>query len=235
MQAGEEAALRDSIRSHTLLRRLLIAAGAILGVWYVFFVVEAPVVLAPLSRHQAPPELATAELRSFPVLAAAPGVLQLRSGTNFVVRAPFSQTEDAQIAHGQPAVVTVDAIPGLSLRATVSTIEASATQVGGVPEYYAEIGLSQSDPRLRNGQTGSVSVTIANATNVLSIPSTALFTGQNNATQVDVWQAGQVYATTVTIGLVGSNLAQITSGLQAGEQVMLSPSGQTLATSPRPT
>src|SRR4029077_12920642 len=104
-------------------------------------------------------------------------------------------------------------------------IAPSDTQVGGVPEYYAEMQLTQSDPRLRNGQTWSVNVTIANAINVLSVPSVALFTGTNGALQVDVWSAGQAYATTVTIGLVGSTLTQITSGLQAGEQADRSPGG----------
>ena len=140
--------------------------------------------------------------------------------------APFSQTEDVLIKTGQTANVSVDAIPGLSLPAKVALIEPSATQVGGVPEYYAEIRLSQSDARLRDGQTGSVDVTIAIANSVLSVPSTALFTGANNATQVDVWRDGQAYATTVGIGLIGNTMTQITSGLQAGEQVLLSPAGQ---------
>ncbi|HEY6469596.1 MAG TPA: efflux RND transporter periplasmic adaptor subunit [Candidatus Dormibacteraeota bacterium] len=167
--------------------------------------------------------------------AIANGFIVIGDSTSFDFWAPFSQTEDVEIQHGQPAVVSVDAIPGLSLKASVSTIESSATQVGGVPEYYAEITLSQSDPRLRNGQTGSVSVTIANATNVLAVPSTALFTGANNATQVDVWSGGQAYATTVTTGLTGNTLTQIISGLQAGEQVVLSPSGQTgLPSTPAP-
>jgi macrolide-specific efflux system membrane fusion protein len=87
--------------------------------------------------------------------------------------------------------------------------------------------LSQSDPRLRSGQTGSVNVTIASANNVLCVPSVALFTGTNGALQVDVWSGGQAYATNVQIGLVASTLTQITAGLQAGEQVVLSPTGQT--------
>src|ERR1039457_4539292 len=63
------------MKSHTRLRRLLLTAAAILGAWLVF-VTMAPSVLAPFSRVQAGPALATAELRSFPVLATASGVLQ---------------------------------------------------------------------------------------------------------------------------------------------------------------
>jgi len=99
----------------------------------------------------------------------------------------------------------------------------------------AEVTLIASDPRLRNGQTGTVNVTIAFVNNVLAVPSTALFIGANNQLQVDVWSAGQAYATTVTIGHVGNSLTEITSGLQAGEQVVLSPAGQSsLPSSPAP-
>lgn len=162
------------------------------------------------------------------------GFIVIGNSTSFDFWAPFSQTADVQIKTGQTAIVSVDAIPGLSLPAKVALIEPSATQVGGVPEYYAEITLSQSDASLRDGQTGSVSVTIAIANNVLSVPSTALFTGANNATQVDVWSGGQAYATTVGTGLTGNTLTQITSGLQAGEQVLLSPAGQTALPAPSP-
>ncbi len=158
--------------------------------------------------------------------AIADGFIVVGNSTSFDFWALFSQTEDVQITAGQAAIVTVDPIPGLALNAKAYSIETSATQVGGVPEYYTEVMLTSSDPRLRNGQTGSVSVTVASANNVLSVPSTVLFTGANDATQVDVWSGGQVYSTTVQIGLVGSTLTQITSGLIAGEQVLLSPTGQ---------
>ena len=110
-------------------------------------------------------------MRSFPVIASASGVLQVGNGKTFVLRAPFSQNEDVLLASGQAATVSVDAIPGSAFPAKVASIETSATQVGGVSEYYAEIQLGTTDPRLRSGQTGSVNVTVAFANNVLAVPS----------------------------------------------------------------
>ena len=138
--------------------------------------------------------------------AIANGFVVIGNSAQFDFWAPFSQTEDVLLTRGQAATVSVDAIPGLTLPAKVNTIETSATQVGGVSEYYADIQLDATDPRLRDGQTGSVNVTVATANSVLAVPSTALFTGQNNQTQVDVWSRGQTYATTVVTGLVGSTL-----------------------------
>jgi hypothetical protein len=225
MQAGEGDAPHTSVRSRTQLRTVLVIAGGIFGLWLVF-VTTAPAVVNDFTRQRVEPALATAALRSFPVVVSASGILQPGIDSSFVVLAPFSQAEDMQLSVGQAATMTVDALPGLSLPATVHSIQTSATQVGGVPEYYAELRLSQYDPRLRIGQTGSVNITVAGATNVLSVPSAALFTGANNALQVDVWSGGRAYATSVTIGLVGRLLTQITSGLQAGEQVVLSTAGR---------
>jgi macrolide-specific efflux system membrane fusion protein len=208
------------------LRMRLLIAAAVFGLCFVF-ATTSPVVVDHFTRQQTAPQLSTVELRSFPVLASASGVLQLASGTTFDFWAPFSQNEDVLLTSGQAAIVSVDALPGSAFPGKVSSIETSVTQVGGVSEYYAEIQLGTTDPRLRTGQTGSVNVTVATANSVLAVPSTALFTGPNNQTQVDVWSHGQAYATTVQIGLVGSTLTEIKSGLQQGEQVLLSPSGLT--------
>jgi multidrug efflux pump subunit AcrA (membrane-fusion protein) len=114
----------------------------------------------------------------------------------------------------------------------LTRIESSATQVNGVPEYYAESTLTTTDQRLRNGQTAAVNVVIATVNNALSVPTQALFTNAGGALQVDVWYLGAPVATTVTAGLVGNQLTQILSGLKQGDQVMLSPVGQPLPSSP---
>jgi len=106
--------------------------------------------------------------------------------------------------------------------------------VNGVPEYYAESTLTTTDQRLRNGQTATVNVVVASVNNVLAVPTQALFTNASGAFQVDVWYQGAPVATTVTAGLSGTTLTQILSGLQQGQQVMLSPVGETLPSSPVP-
>jgi membrane fusion protein, macrolide-specific efflux system len=167
--------------------------------------------------------------------AAGNGFIVIGSGSSFVLWAPFSQADDVRLQLGQPGTVTVDALPGLSFPSKVTLIETSATAVNGVPEYYAESTLTTTDQRLRNGQTATVNVVVASVNNVLAVPTQALFTNASGALQVDVWYQGAPVATTVTVGLTGTTLTQITSGLQQGEQVMLSPVGETLPSSPVPT
>jgi macrolide-specific efflux system membrane fusion protein len=166
--------------------------------------------------------------------SAGGGFIVIGSGSSFVLWAPFSQTDDVHLLLGQTGTVTVDALPGLSFPSKVTLIETSATQVNGVPEYYAESTLTTTDLRLRNGQTATVNVVVQSVSNVLCVPTQALFTNAGGALQVDVWYQDAPVATTVTTGLSGSTLTQITSGLQAGQQVMLSPVGQALPSSPAP-
>jgi membrane fusion protein, macrolide-specific efflux system len=165
---------------------------------------------------------------------AANGFIVIGNSSSFVLEALFSQTEEVHLAVGEPGYVTVAPLPGLNLAAKVTLVQPTATQVNGVPEYLAEITLTQTNASLRNGQSATVNVTVATASNVLSVPTAALFTGSNGALQVDVWSQGAAYATTVSIGLVGNTYTQITSGLQQGEQVVLSPTGPGLSSSPVP-
>jgi membrane fusion protein, macrolide-specific efflux system len=166
---------------------------------------------------------------------ASGGFIAIGDGVNFVAWAAFSESDVSRLRVGQTGTVSVDALPNLSPACKITYIAPSATLIGGVPEFYVESALSGPNANFRNGYRGSVSIDVAYANNVLAVPSQAVFSSANGSTQVDVWYNKSAYATTVTIGLVGNNLTQITSGLQAGEQVVLSPAGQTLPSSPSPT
>jgi hypothetical protein len=71
-----------------------------------------------------------------------------------------------------------------------------------------------------------VTITTASATGVLAIPSRAL-TGSAGAYRVRTLAAdGTVATRTVTVGLVTSSLAEVKSGLQAGDTVITGTSSQ---------
>jgi macrolide-specific efflux system membrane fusion protein len=93
--------------------------------------------------------------------------------------------------------------------------------VNGVPEYYAAVIPSGTNAHLRSGMTAEVSVTVAQAKNVLAVPSQAVYYG-TNGTYVSVWYNGGSVPTQVSTGMIGNALTQITAGLAAGEQVVLS-------------
>ena len=63
---------------------------------------------------------------------------------------------------------------------------------------------------------------------MLAVPSQAVYFG-NNGAYVSVWANNSSVPTQVTTGLIGNQSIEITSGLTAGEQVVLS-APQTLPT-----
>lgn len=150
---------------------------------------------------------------------------------NFEVVAQFSQSDATRLQAAQPATITFDALPGLTLPGKVSAVATAAVLVNGVPEYYAAVVPGGTDPRLRLGLTSTVSVTVAQANHVLAVPNQAIYS-LDNQTHVDVWQHAARLATAVGTGMIGTTLTQITSGLTEGEQVVLTPSTTLPSASP---
>jgi macrolide-specific efflux system membrane fusion protein len=166
--------------------------------------------------------------------AAATAFIVLGTANQYQVSAAFSEASASELAAGQTASVSFDAVTGLTLPGTVSAVASSATQVNGVPEYYAAITAPSSDPRLRSGMTVTVNVDIAQANNVISVPSQAVFT-LSNGQFVNVWYKGAAVPVQVTTGLIGEQRIQITSGLTVGEQVELAVGATIPSALPSPT
>lgn len=131
------------------------------------------------------------------------------------------ESDITSIEVGQEATVTVSALDA-SLRGTVASIDPVGTDAGGSGKvsFAVVIELESPPAGLRPGMTADVSIVAASATNVLAIPSRAL-SGSAGAYTVRVVAAdGSVSVRNVEIGLVTSSLAEVKSGLQAGDQVV---------------
>lgn len=147
--------------------------------------------------------------------------MAIGSGSSFQVSAAFSQSDATGLQAGQTGTVSFDALPGVNFPCHLAAIASSASVVNGVTQFYAAVAPDQTDPRLRSGMTANVIINVAQATNVLAVPSAALYL-LDNAPYVNVWYQGHAVPTRVVTGLAGSRLTQIVSGLSQGEQVVLS-------------
>ena len=156
-----------------------------------------------------------------------------KSGSSFVVlgnmssltvRAEFAETDAAKLKPGESAQVTINAIPGSALTATVQSVDPTSTVVSNVVEYGVTLQFTagqQNLASLKPGQTASVSVTTDSVTNVLYVPSSSVTTlaGQSFVTIVSGKTQTQ---TPVQIGVIGDTSTQITSGVSEGDEVLLS-------------
>jgi RND family efflux transporter MFP subunit len=133
----------------------------------------------------------------------------------------IAETDLPKVKVGQAANVTVGAV-GTTTTGKVLSIAPTAT--GGnssVVTYAVVVSLGSLPTDARAGMTASVSLTVAQATNVLAVPAIALLTGTDGYSVRVMAADGSVTTQAVTVGLVTSTLAQVTSGLSEGQRVVI--------------
>jgi multidrug efflux pump subunit AcrA (membrane-fusion protein) len=130
------------------------------------------------------------------------GFMVIDDTSNMVAIMPFAETDAAKLAINQPASLTFDAIPNLTVSGHVLSISPSATVVSNVVDYYVSFVLNRVDPRLREGMTANAAVTVAESDNVVRVPNAAVST-TGGTTMVTVLANGQQVPTEVVTGVVG--------------------------------
>jgi len=133
----------------------------------------------------------------------------------YAVTGAVSDAQIGQIALGQTARITpagaTDALTG-----KVTYIAAVATVTSGVATFAVTVTIDGSNPSLHAGTSASVSIIVNQASEVLTVPTSALRSG--NSLQVLV--NGKVEIRTVTVGASDALRTQIMSGLKPGDEVI---------------
>jgi len=143
------------------------------------------------------------------------------AATTLQVTTSVVESDIGKISVGQKATVTISAV-NATIQGTVSSIAPAGTSSGnsGVVSFAVAVLLDAPPQTVKPGMSADVSVITATATNVVAIPSRALSGSAGSYTVRVVAADGSVSVREVTVGLITSSLAEIQSGLQAGEQVV---------------
>jgi macrolide-specific efflux system membrane fusion protein len=152
--------------------------------------------------------------------------------SNLVMDTSIAEIDVSKVKVGQNATVTINALPNSPVRATVSKINLTPTTSGSVVSYGAQLALTNLPSGLRPGQSASVVITVAEATNALSVPAAAVLT-VGNTSSVIVQVNGQDVRRQVQVGVRGESTVQITSGLSEGDRVVLTAASPSAATNGR--
>jgi len=127
------------------------------------------------------------------------------------------------VKKGQSARVTVDGVstPFTGTVTRIGLLNTSGTS-GSTTTYPVTIVLNSLKPeqQLFDGAGASVSIAVGSASNVLTVPTSALH-GSGVATTVQLYRNGKPQTQRVTVGTRGLDSVAITSGLTEGEQVVL--------------
>ncbi|TWP53836.1 efflux RND transporter periplasmic adaptor subunit [Lentzea tibetensis] len=139
---------------------------------------------------------------------------------NLVVHANVSESDVSKLKGDQAATVTVNAMPAQPIQAKVTQIDLTPTTSNNVVQYGVTLALTSPPDGLKPGQSASVEITVNQAANALAVPAAAVQT-VGGASSVQVLENGQETRKTVEVGVRGDQYVQITSGLNAGEEVVL--------------
>ena len=148
------------------------------------------------------------------------GFVSLTKLSGMQIVASFSETDTAKLRVGQPATVTVDALPGTQLAAHVIAVAATATTSSNVVTYDVTFALDRANGKLKPGMTANVDVVVGEQDNVVHVP-TAAVTGSGRNATVTVLRNGAQQRVSVVAGLHGDSSTAILSGLKAGDAVVL--------------
>jgi multidrug efflux pump subunit AcrA (membrane-fusion protein) len=151
----------------------------------------------------------------------------------------LDESDAINVAVGDPATLTFDAVDGLSLAGTVTQVDPVGTVSSGVVSYTEEIGFtnSSSTVSIKPGMSVTADIVTKVHQNVITVPSTALVTMGSSTYILEPsvsLSASEIASSTnegivltsepkrvlVTTGLVGDSDTEILSGVSEGDQII---------------
>ncbi len=134
--------------------------------------------------------------------------------------ADVSEVDIAKVKMNDAVTATFVAYPGVTLPATVTTVNPAATMNGGVASYGITVTFLGADSRLLPGLSTNLAIITATKDAVLLVPTSAVIT---NGTKEFVYtkSAKGVLRTPVVTGIESANgMTEIVSGLAKGDLVL---------------
>jgi membrane fusion protein, macrolide-specific efflux system len=137
-----------------------------------------------------------------------------------VVNASVDASVVNEIKAGEQAVITTEGVT-IPVTGTVASIGLIANTSSGVATFPVVIDVTGTPSGLYAGASANLTIIYKQVANALVVPSAALQPGPNGNAIVNVMVNGQQVPRNVTTGIVSGGLTQITSGLTAGQQVVV--------------
>ena len=140
------------------------------------------------------------------------------------------ESDLADIEVGQAASVTIEAL-GSTVEGTVTAISpVSGDGESGVVAFPVTVALQETPPNARSGMSADVAITIASATDVVTVPSAALQGTTGDYAVTTLGADGNPQRVPVDVGLVTNATAEVRSGLEAGTPVVIGTTADLIGT-----
>lgn len=155
---------------------------------------------------------------------ASGAVAELVDLSSLEVVLQVDEIDVGSLSVGQPATVTLDAYPDVSIPAEVASIASAAmTNPSGLVTFDVRLRLGDTALPLLAGMTANADLVTAEKQGVLLVPNAAIQVDRTTGTY-SVWRVNgeTLEEVPVTIGLRDGRYTEITSGLSAGDRLSLS-------------
>jgi HlyD family secretion protein len=155
-----------------------------------------------------------------PPLLTSPPVIDLIDPTSNFVSAPMDEVDSGAVRAGLPVKLTIDSRPGEVFAGTVSRVapyvvdEEAQNRTLEIEVTIDDVELAVS---LLPGTSADAEVVLEDRQNVLRVPSSALL----GDASVLVLRDGKLVEVDVELGLRNWKFAEVTRGLEAGDQIVV--------------
>ncbi|MFC2066032.1 efflux RND transporter periplasmic adaptor subunit [Chloroflexota bacterium] len=127
-----------------------------------------------------------------------------------------------EVKLNQEAIITVDALPDVTIKGQVTSIYPLPIEEGGVVLYNVKIGLEVTEGlALKVGMSADADITVKKRSNVLLVPSRAIKDDSQGNPTVRVMVNDQIQERPVVVGLSDDSQTEIVSGLAEGESIIV--------------
>ncbi|GAB6155611.1 efflux RND transporter periplasmic adaptor subunit [Desulfosporosinus burensis] len=170
------------------------------------------------------------------------------TGSNFQVEAMIDQADIAQVEVGQKVDITLDAYPDEHSSGSVSLVALQGTTASNVTTFKVTVSVEQASDKLRSGMNANLDIVVAEAKDVLTVPSEAIktrgtkkgvmvpatstqpSTNSKSATNPGSGQSGaNLQFIPVECGLDDGTNVEIKSGIKEGQEVVTAVSSSATA------
>ena len=157
------------------------------------------------------------------VVSAGSQAFRIDDLSNLVIPVQVVEIDINHVQVGQNAAITFDAVPNKTYTGKVIKTDLAGTSAQSGVNFSVTVQLTDADALVRPGKAAKVTIITNKVDNALLVPSTSIFTDNNNQPYVYLVQNGATSKVPVTLGAVSDSTTQITSDtLKAGDTIVLS-------------
>lgn len=146
-------------------------------------------------------------------------IASIENRSSMQVNVSVDELDIGKVKAGQDATITVDAFQGKTFQGKVVSIATDGTASNGTSTFQVKVGIDSPDG-LMAGMTANVSIITASKENTLLLPVDAV-QDRRGVKSVLISNNGKITSKEVTLGIVNTDNAEITSGLNVGDEVVI--------------